>query len=160
MVYIIIIIIIIIIVHSLITIPYQNKVDPSKAKKASSIQYGHRKFITPVRVFSRILAHGNSNIEGRQRTEEESKQKRVNMEKSIAGMKRESRRPNCNSGLPSPGVATPTYNGASNLTYTYNPSTTPWGVYLYFQLIFPFSKSNCKRSVKIEIAGIVYIYIP
>ena len=155
MVYIIIIIIIIIIlVHSLITLPYQNKVDPSRAKKASSIQYGYRKFITPVRVFSRILAHGNSNIKGRQRTEEESKQKRVNMEKSIAGMKKESRRIATRAYRP-PGWLLPEAVDASNLTYTYNPPTTPWGVYLYFQLILPFSISNCKRSVKVEIAGIV-----
>ena len=45
----------------------QNKVDPSRAKKASSIQHCSRKCETHARVLSRTFAHGNSEIEIRLR---------------------------------------------------------------------------------------------
>ena len=50
-------------VFSLIALPNQNKVDPSSAKKASSIQYSYRKLRTRARVFSLTPVHGNSKNE-------------------------------------------------------------------------------------------------
>ena len=43
---------------------------------------------THARVFSQTLEHGNSNNEIRQETEEEGKERGVNMERSTAGTKK------------------------------------------------------------------------
>ena len=61
---------IIIIVFSLIALPDENKVHFRRAKRASYIQYGCRKCGTRAKVFSRTLAHGDSNIEIRKRNTE------------------------------------------------------------------------------------------
>ena len=58
---------IIIIVFCLIALPNQNKVDPRRTEKASTIQCLYKKYRTHARAFSRTLAHLNSKIEIRQR---------------------------------------------------------------------------------------------
>ena len=62
-----------------------NKVDPRRAKKPSSIQYGYRKWTTHERVFSKHFRLGTAGMIEDKETEEEDKQKRVKMETSIVG---------------------------------------------------------------------------
>ena len=57
-------------------------------KRISSIQYDYRKWETLARVFSQTLANGNSKIEINNETEEENK--RINVERSTADMKKRS----------------------------------------------------------------------
>ena len=63
-------------------------------EKASSIQYGYRKYGTHARVFCRTLAHGNGKIELRQLKikGKKAKKKGMNVERSTVGTKK-SRQP-------------------------------------------------------------------
>ena len=58
----------------------------TKDKKNSTIQYGYRKWGTHAQVFSLTLAHGNSNMEIRQR---DRRRREVSMERSKAARKEE-----------------------------------------------------------------------
>ena len=57
-------------------------------KRASSIQYGYRKWGTHARVFSQTPTHGNGKIEIRQ-WNRGSKKRRINVERSTADTKKE-----------------------------------------------------------------------
>ena len=82
---------------NLMALLYQNKVDPRKAKTASSIQYGNRKDRTHARVLYATHTNSKNVIRQRNRGSEEM------VYKSTKGAKKKkSRRPNCSSGLPSP----------------------------------------------------------
>ena len=72
---------IIIRVFSLIALNNENKVDPSRAKKASCIQYGYRKSGTHALVFSQTIAHGKSKNGRRQRNRRREAEKNDNGKK-------------------------------------------------------------------------------
>ena len=66
---------IIIIVFCIISLPNRNNIDPRRAKKASSIQYGYRKWGTHARVFIKRLAHGTARMKENKETEKEDSRK-------------------------------------------------------------------------------------
>ena len=72
-------------VFILIALPNQNKVDPWRAKKASSIQHGCIKSGTHARIFPKHLGMGRASTTEDKETE--GKQKIVKMERSSAGTK-------------------------------------------------------------------------
>ena len=80
-----------------------------REKNTRTIQFSYKKWGTHARVFSQHFRLGTGRMIQEKDTEEEGK-RRVNMENK-AGTKKTSPRPNCASGLPSFGIATPRSSG-------------------------------------------------
>ena len=102
----------IITLFSLLALPEQNKVDPKREKKASSILHVYRKCGTHARVFVRTLAHGNNKIKiGRRNGTKKQAENNENEKKNGHERTKSSDGLTVPRAYRPPGVATPRGSG-------------------------------------------------
>ena len=97
----------------------------AERREQSSIQYFNKKCETNAQVFSRTHAHGNSKNGIGQHIEVGEKSEYVKNYSRLEKITHDGL--NVAWVYRLPGVAEQLMNFLTNLTYTYNPSITPWG---------------------------------